>query len=88
MEPEHGIPLTDETLRQVVDWGLKLPFAVLNYDEANEPRLHKVRCTYVREWMAPDSKKENKTGSHWLVLKNEAPKEATRNCNANGCWTR
>jgi hypothetical protein len=86
MEPRHGIQLTDETLRQIVNKKMELPFTVLNYDIANEPRLHKIGCTYVEGWIKPDSKKENRTGSHWLVLENEAPTDATKNCNGKGCW--
>lgn len=83
VNPNNAIPLDDNSLSVLVDSGLSLPFVILNMDIANEPRIHKVRCRYAREEMDPDSKNENKTGSHWLILASDAPVAATRNCN---CW--
>lgn len=69
----------------VLESSLDLPFVILNIDIANELRLHKIKCTYVRK-MLPNSKNLSKTGSHWLILEQDAPNEATRNCNGKNCW--
>ena len=83
----NAIRLNDNALRSLVDSNLGQPFVILNIDNANETRLHKITCTYVRESMEPDSKKKNRTGSHWLVLESdEMVRKATMNCNGKHCW--
>lgn len=86
MNPHNAIKLNEQSLLSLVDSKLGLPFVILNIDGANEPRLHKTACTYVRELMDPDSKHKNKTGSHWLILASDAPSDSTRNCNGKHCW--
>ena len=86
MNPSNAIKLNDQALHSLVDSNLGLPFVILNLDIANEPRLHKITCTYVREWMDPSSKKDNKTGSHWLILEDDTSHNATKNCNGKHCW--
>ncbi|MBI3841571.1 MAG: hypothetical protein HY295_00210 [Thaumarchaeota archaeon] len=86
MNLPNAIRLDGRTLHTLANSNLSLPFVILNEDIANELRLHKIACTYVRETMDPDSKKENRTGSHWLILESGAPVKATRNCNGKNCW--
>ncbi|MGI0059396.1 MAG: hypothetical protein ACREBJ_06470 [Nitrosotalea sp.] len=85
MDQPNAIKLNDRALSSLIDSNLGLPFAILNKDIANENRLHKITCTYVRRSMEPDNKKENKTGSHWLVIADEVD-TATKNCNGKHCW--
>ncbi len=78
MDLTNAIRLDDRTLRLLVNSNLSLPSMIINEDVANEPGLHKITCTYVRESMDPKSKDMNRTGSHWLILENEAPTTATK----------
>lgn len=86
MDLHNAIQLDDKTLRMISESNLDLPFVILNIDIANEKRLHKMKCAYVRQRMLPDSKKLHDTGSHWLLLEKDAPPESTRNCNGKNCW--
>ncbi|HJW19452.1 MAG TPA: hypothetical protein VJ571_02705 [Candidatus Nitrosotalea sp.] len=84
----NAIRLTDETMQIVTESNLGFPFVILNRDTANEPRVHRINCNYARDRMRsdrmrPDSKKENKTGNHWLTLNSDLPSGTTRNCD---CW--
>lgn len=86
MSQSDTIRLDDRALRALIDANLGLPFVILNNDDANESRLHKITCTYVRASMDPNSKTANKTGSHYLILESNAPSGATKNCNGKNCW--
>src|SRR2546422_5445215 len=90
MSFENMIQLNDGTLEQIAHSGLDLPFVVLNIDtreKPDEPHLHRMACSYLDstrlDGMQPDSKQLHHTGSHWLLVENNAPRNATRNCN---CW--
>lgn len=86
MTKSNAIKLNEQSLLSLLDSSLGLPFVILNMDNANEPRMHKIACTYVRESMDPDSKHKNKTGSHWLILVSDTPSNTTKNCNGRNCW--
>lgn len=84
---EKSILLTDKTLQLVADSNLVHPFVVLNMDVANEPRAHKIQCDYIDaskpDGMKPDSKNQNNTGNHCLILDSDLPQGTTKNCI---CW--
>ena len=87
MEQEKAIRLTDETLQIVAKSNLVSPFVVLNIDTANESRAHKISCNntdiFNPSGMKPNSKRQNNTGSHWLIFDSDLPRDTTKNCN---CW--